>query len=136
MSAAGGDSPGSSGAEVPLNIEDLRRYSRQQRQDITSRLKTSGRESADQAFIRTARGLRTLLNDDSALECGPKVVAVRDISITQEEADRRWRAQLPIEAQRRAENYAATAYAYLAQKAEAEHKENAERKCAGSGVCQ
>ncbi|HHN4459045.1 TPA: hypothetical protein ACRI53_004282 [Klebsiella michiganensis] len=119
-----------------MNIEDLRRYSRQQRQDITSRLKTSGRESADQAFIRTARGLRTLLNDDSALECGPKVVAARDINITQEEADRRWRAQLPIEAQRRAENYAATAYAYLAQKAEAEHKENAERKCAGSGVCQ
>ncbi|KOQ95166.1 replication endonuclease [Pluralibacter gergoviae] len=134
VSAAGGSSPGSSGAELPLNIEDLRRYSRQQRQEITRRLKNSGRESSDQAFMRTARGLRTSLNDDSALEWGPKVVAARDMSITQEEADRRWRAQLQIEAQRRAENYAATADAYQAQKVEAEQtrRQKVSAQAAGS----
>lgn len=133
VSAAGGDSPGSSGAELPLNIEDLRRYSRQQRQEITSRLKNSGRESSDQAFTRTARGLRTSLNDDSALEWGPKVVAARDMSLTPEEADRRWRAQLQIEAQRRVENYAATADVYQAQKVEAEQKRRQKESAQATG---
>ena len=119
MSAAGGDSPGSSGAEVPLNIEDLRRYSRQQRQEITSRLRKSARESSDQAFTRTARGLRTSIADETALAWGPKVTAAKDMSLTSEEADRRWREQLRIESERRADNYAAAVAEYQKKKAEA-----------------
>jgi hypothetical protein len=77
--------------ELPLNIEDLRRYSRQQRQEITSRLKNFGRESSDHAFERTARGLRTSVDDETALAWGPKVVAAKDMSLTPEEAEQRWR---------------------------------------------
>ncbi|HFK7978648.1 replication endonuclease [Klebsiella grimontii] len=109
----------SSGTELPLNIEDLRRYSRQQRQEITSRLRKSARESSDQAFSRTARGLRTSINDESALTWGPKVIAAKDMSLTPEEADQRWREQLRIEAERRANNYAAAAAEYQKKKAEA-----------------
>lgn len=109
----------SSGTELPLNIEDLRRYSRQQRQEITSRLRKSARESSDQAFSRTARGLRTSINDESALTWGPKVTAAKDMSLTPEEADQRWREQLRIEAERRANNYAAAAAEYQKKKAEA-----------------
>ncbi|EOY3722295.1 TPA: replication endonuclease [Klebsiella michiganensis] len=109
----------SSGTELPLNIEDLRRYSRQQRQEITSRLRKSARESSDQAFSRTARGLRKSINDESALTWGPKVTAAKDMSLTPEEADQRWREQLRIEAERRANNYAAAAAEYQKKKAEA-----------------
>ncbi|HHT2357935.1 TPA: replication endonuclease [Klebsiella pneumoniae] len=109
----------SSGTELPLNIEDLRRYSRQQRQEITSRLRKSARESSDQAFSRTARGLRTSINDESALTWGPKVTAAKDMSLTPEEVDQRWREQLRIEAERRANNYAAAAAEYQKKKAEA-----------------
>lgn len=109
----------SSVTELPLNIEDLRRYSRQQRQEITSRLRKSARESSDQAFTRTARGLRTSIADESALTWGPKVTAAKDMSLTPEEADQRWREQLRIEAERRANNYAAAAAEYQKKKAEA-----------------
>lgn len=109
----------SSVTELPLNIEDLRRYSRQQRQEITSRLRKSARESSDHAFTRTARGLRTSIDDETALTWGPKVTAAKDISLTPEEADQRWREQLRIEAERRANNYAAAAAEYQKKKAEA-----------------
>jgi hypothetical protein len=74
--------------ELPLNIDVLRRYSRQQRQEITSRLRKSARESSDQAFTRTARGLRTSIDDETALTWGPKVTAAKDMSLTPEEAER------------------------------------------------
>lgn len=106
-------------AELPLNIDVLRRYSRQQRQEITSRLRKSARESSDQAFTRTARGLRTSIDDESALAWGPKVTAAKDMSLTSEEAERRWREQLQIEAERRADNYAAAVAEYQKKKAEA-----------------
>lgn len=108
----------SSVTELPLNIEDLRRYSRQQRQEITSRLRKSARKSSDQAFTRTARGLRTSIDDETALTWGPKVTAAKDMSLTPEEADQRWSEQLRIEAERRANNYAAAAE-YQKKKAEA-----------------
>ncbi len=110
----------SSVTELPLNIEDLRRYSRQQRQEITSRLKKTGSESSDQAFVRTARGLRTSVDDEAALTWGPKVTAAKDMSLTPEEAEQRWREQLRIEAERRADNYAAAVAEYQKKKAEAE----------------
>lgn len=116
---AGIDHPNSQETELPLNIEDLRRYSRQQRQEITSRLKNVGRESSDQAFERTARGLRTSVGDETALTWGPKVVASKDMSLTPEEADRRWREQLQIEAEKRADNYAAAVAEYQKKKASA-----------------
>ncbi|HHB8572287.1 TPA: replication endonuclease [Klebsiella pneumoniae] len=109
----------SSVTELPLNIEDLRRYSRQQRQEITSRLKKNGSESSDQAFVRTARGLRTSVDDETALTWGPKVTAAKDMSLTPEEAEQRWREQLRIEAERRANNYAAAVAEYQRKKAEA-----------------
>lgn len=109
----------SSVTELPLNIEDLRRYSRQQRQEITDRLRKSARESSDQAFTRTARGLRTSIDDETALAWGPKVTAAKDMSLTPEEAERRWREQLRIEAERRADNYAAAVAEYQKKKAEA-----------------
>ena len=116
---AGIDHPDSQETELPLNIEDLRRYSRQQRQEITSRMKNVGRESSDQAFERTARGLRTSVGDETALTWGPKVVAAKDMSLTPEEADRRWREQLRIEAEKRADNYAAAVAEYQKKKASA-----------------
>ncbi len=109
----------SSVTALPLNIDVLRRYSRQQRQEITSRLRKSARESSDQAFTRTARGLRTSIDDESALTWGPKVTAAKDMSLTLEEAERRWREQLRIEAERRADNYAAAVAEYQKKKAEA-----------------
>ncbi|WP_279511157.1 replication endonuclease [Klebsiella pneumoniae] len=109
----------SSVTELPLNIDVLRRYSREQRQEITSRLRKSARESSDQAFTRTARGLRTSIDDESALKWGPKVTAAKDMSLTPEEAERRWREQLRLEAERRADNYAAAVTEYQKKKAEA-----------------
>ncbi|HFQ7596795.1 TPA: replication endonuclease, partial [Klebsiella pneumoniae] len=109
----------SSVTELPLNIDVLRRYSRQQRQEFTSRLRKSARESSDQAFTRTACGLRTSIDDESALTWGPKVTAAKDMSLTPEEAERRWREQLWIEAERRADNYAAAVAEYQKKKAEA-----------------
>lgn len=105
--------------ELPLNIDVSRRYSRQQRQEITSRLRKSARESSDQAFTRTARGLRTSIDDETTLTWGPKVTAAKDMSLTQEEADQRWREQLRIEAERRANNYAAAVAEYQKKKTEA-----------------
>jgi hypothetical protein len=106
----------SSVTELPLNIDVLRRYSRQQRQEITSRLRKSARESSDQAFTRTARGLRTSIDDESALTWGPKVTAAKDMSLTPEEAEQRWREQMRIEAERRADNYAAAVAEYQKKK--------------------
>ncbi|WP_395166112.1 replication endonuclease [Klebsiella pneumoniae] len=124
----------SSVTELPLNIEDLRRYSRQQRQEITSRLKKNGSESSDQAFVRTARGLRTSIDDETALTWGPKVTAAKDMSLMPEEAELRWREQLRIEAERRANNYAAAVAEYQKKKAEAvlrqaQQKEASQKNC-------
>lgn len=109
----------SSVTELPLNIDVLRRYSRQQRQEITSRLRKTTRESSDQAFTQTARGLRTSIDDETAMTWGPKVTAAKDMSLTPEEAEQRWREQLRIEAERRADNYAAAVAEYQKKKAEA-----------------
>lgn len=109
----------SSVTELPLNIDVLRRYSRQQRQEITSRIRKSARESSDQAFTHTARGLRTSIDDETALEWGPKVTAAKDMALTPEETERRWREQLRIEAEQRADHYAAAVVEYQKKKAEA-----------------
>lgn len=109
----------SSVTELPLNIDVLRRYSRQQRQEITSRLRKLARESSDQAFTRTARGLRTSIDDETALMWGPKVTASKYMTLTTEEAERRWREQLRIEAEQRADHYAAAVAEYQKKKAEA-----------------
>ncbi|EOF9222419.1 replication endonuclease [Klebsiella pneumoniae] len=105
--------------ELPLNIEDLRRYSRQQRQEITRRLRKSDRENSEQAFTRTARSLRMLIDDETALAWGPKVTAAKDMSLTPVEAEQRWREQLQLEAKRRADNYAAADSEYQNKKSEA-----------------
>lgn len=109
----------SSMTELPLNIEDLRRYSRQQRLEITSRLRKSARENSDQAFTRTALGLRSSIDDETALAWGPKVTAAKDMNLTQEEAEQRWREQLRIEALRRADSYAAAASEFKKKNSEA-----------------
>ena len=127
---AGIDHPDCQMTALPLNIEDLRRYSRQQRQEITSRLKNFGRESSDQAFERTARGLRTSVDDETALTWGPKVVAAKDMSLTPEEAEQRWREQLRTEAERRADNYAAAVAEYQKKKAEAALRQVQQRDAA------
>ncbi|HFD7916773.1 TPA: replication endonuclease [Klebsiella variicola] len=103
--------------EIPVNIEDLRRYSRQQRQEITLRMKKAPRENSDQSFMRAARELRASIYDSSALSWGPKVAAGKGMSMTQEEADHRWRERLQLEAKRQAENYAAVVAEYLKKKA-------------------
>ncbi|MBJ9298968.1 replication endonuclease [Citrobacter freundii] len=130
---AGIDHPDSQMTELPLNIEDLRGYSRQQRQEITSRLKNFGRESSDQAFERTARGLRTSVDDETALTWGPKVAAAKDMSLTPEEAEQRWRQQLRTEAERRADNYAAAVAEYQKKKAEAALRQVQKREAAKQG---
>ncbi|MFI2832058.1 replication endonuclease [Klebsiella aerogenes] len=124
----------SSVTELPLNIEDLRQYSRQQRQEITSRLKKTGSESSDQAFVRTARGLRTSVDDESALTWGPKVTAAKDMSLTPEEAEQRWREQLRIEAERRADNYAAALAEYQKKKAEAALRQAQQKETKKHGI--
>lgn len=70
--------------------------------------------------MRAARELRTWLYDDSALAWGPKVVAGKDMSMTEEEADQRWRNQLQLEAKLRAENYAAAVAEHQRKKATAD----------------
>ncbi|EMW0821564.1 replication endonuclease [Klebsiella pneumoniae] len=105
--------------ELPRNIEELRRYSRQERQEITDRLRKAPFESSDQAFARNARMLRTLIDDETALAWGPKVTAAKDMSLTPEDAEKRWREQLQREAKRRAENYAAAVAVYTKKKADA-----------------
>lgn len=119
MSACKSSPHDSSVTELPLNIEDLKRYSRQQRQEITCRLRKSARENSDQTFMRTARGMRTSIDDETALAWGPKVTAVKDMSLTPEEAERRWREQLRIEAELRADNYADAVAEYQKQRTEA-----------------
>lgn len=69
--------------------------------------------------MRTARGLRTSIDDETAPTWGPKVAAAKDMILTPEEADRRWREQLQIEAKRRADNYATAVAEYQKKKAEA-----------------
>ncbi|HHC4240556.1 TPA: hypothetical protein ACN744_004670 [Klebsiella pneumoniae] len=112
----------SSVTELPLNIDALRRYSRQQRKEITSRLRKSARESSDQAFTRTARAMRTSIDDDTAMVWGTKINAAKDMRLTPEEAEQRWREQLQIEAKQRAKNYAAAVVEYLKKKATADLK--------------
>ncbi|WP_185022485.1 hypothetical protein [Raoultella terrigena] len=83
--------------ELPLNIEDLRRYSRQQRQEITSRLRKYPRESSEQAFARNASDLCISIDEEAALTWRPTVTAVKDMSLKPEEAEQRCREQLLIE---------------------------------------
>ncbi|MBD0761297.1 replication endonuclease [Klebsiella variicola] len=109
----------SSVTELPLNIDVLRRFSRQQRQDLSSRLRKSARKSSEQAFTQTARSLRTSIDDETALTWGPKVTAAKDMSLTPEEVEQRWRKQLRIEAEQRADNYEAAVAEYQKKKAEA-----------------
>ena len=116
MMHAGIDHPGIQITELLLNIEDLRRYSRQQRQENTSRLKDFGRESTDQAFERTVRGLRTSVDDETALTWVPKVAAGKDMIVTPQEAEQRWREHLRNEAELRADNYAAAVAEYQKKK--------------------
>lgn len=118
MSAYKSSPHDSSVTKLPLNIEDLKRYSRQQRQEITGRLRKSARENSDQTFMRTARGMRTSIDDETALAWGPKVTAAKDMNLTQEEAEQRWREQLQQEAKRRADNYAAAVSEYQKKKSE------------------
>ncbi|SXD27440.1 gp36 [Klebsiella quasipneumoniae] len=105
--------------DVPLNIENLRRYSRQQRQEITCRLRNTLRESSDQAFAHTARSLRRTINDESAQLWGPKIAAAKHINLTKYESELRWREQLRIEAEKRAESYIAASAEYKKKKGEA-----------------
>lgn len=104
---------------LPRNIEELRRYSRQERQEITDRLRKAPLESSDQAFAQNARMLRTLIDDETALSWGPKVTSTKDMSLTPEDAEKRWLEQLQREAKRRAENYAAAVTVYMKKKADA-----------------
>lgn len=120
MSAYKSSPHNSSETELPLNIEDLKRYSRQQRQEITGRLRKSARENSDQTFMRTAHGMRTSIDDETALAWGPKVTAAKDMSLTPEEAEQRWCEQLQLEAKRRADNYVAAASEYQEKKSEVE----------------
>lgn len=57
----------SESTELVRNIGDLRRYSRQQRQEITNRLRKAAHESSDKAFLRAAQELRTWIHDGSSL---------------------------------------------------------------------
>lgn len=114
------EKPPSERTEIPQNIEELRRYSRLQRQEITDRLRKEPRDSSDKAFVRVSRELRTPVYDGSALSWGPKVTAGKDMSMAPEEADQRWREQLQLEAKQRAENYTAAAAEYLRKKAAAD----------------
>ncbi|HHG9277213.1 replication endonuclease [Klebsiella oxytoca] len=114
------EKPPSERTEIPQNIEELRRYSRLQRQEITDRLRKEPRDSSDKAFVRVSRELRTSVYDGSALSWGPKVTAGKDMSMAPEEADQRWREQLQLEAKQRAENYTAAAAEYLRKKAAAD----------------
>ena len=59
------------------------------------------------------------IDDETALTWGPKVTAAKDMSLTQEESEQRWREQLRIEAERRADNYAAAVAEYQKKKSEA-----------------
>ncbi|HAW43432.1 MAG TPA: replication endonuclease, partial [Klebsiella pneumoniae] len=120
MSAYKSSPHDSSVTELPLDIEYLKRYSRQQRQEITGRLRKSARENSDQTFMRTARGMRTSIDDETALAWGPKVTAVKDMCLTPEEAEQRWREQLQLEAKRRADNYSAAVSEYQKKKSEVE----------------
>lgn len=124
----GRDDLSSTTNKLPLNIEELRRYSRQQRQEITSRLKNYGRESSDQAFMRTASGIRTSMNDEKLLMWGPKVTASNNIGLSPEEAEQRWRKQLRTEAERRVENYEAAIAEYQKKKAEEELRQSKQKE--------
>lgn len=70
--------------------------------------------------MRTARGLRTSINDETALAWGPKVTAAKNMSLTPEEAEQRWREQLRVEAERRADSYAAVASEFQ-KKSQSQH---------------
>ena len=64
--------------------------------------------------------MRTSIDDETALAWGPKVTAAKDVSLTPEEAEQRWREKLQLEAKRRADNYAAAASEYQKKKSEVE----------------
>ncbi|EBM9947257.1 replication endonuclease, partial [Salmonella enterica subsp. enterica serovar Give] len=117
----GGEKSDSKPTELPRNIDDLRRYSRQQRQEITDRLKREPRLSADEAFAATARHIKATINDASATQWGPEVkAAYREfIDLTPEEQAEHWREKLYEEALQRAASYDRADAIYQQKKAEA-----------------
>ena len=64
--------------------------------------------------------MRTSIDDETALAWGPKVTAAKDMFLTPEEAEQRWREQLQLEAKRRADNYAAAVSEYQKKKSAVE----------------
>lgn len=88
-----GEKSDSKPAELPRNIDDLRQYSRQQKQEIIDRLKREPRLSADEAFTITIQHMKATVNDISATQWGPEVkAAYREfINLTPEEQAEHWR---------------------------------------------
>ncbi|ELC8786921.1 replication endonuclease [Salmonella enterica] len=117
----GGEKSDSKPTELPRNIDDLRQYSRQQKQEITDRLKREPRLSADEAFTATVNSMKTAINDASATHWGPEVKAVYHefIDLTPEEQAEHWREKLHEEALQRAASYASADAIYQQKKAEA-----------------
>jgi hypothetical protein len=125
---AGIDHPDSSVTELPLNIEDLRRYSRQQRQEITSRLKNFGRESSDQAFSVPRAACARLLMMKRA-DVGAKSYRRERYEPDTRRGRTALAEQLRTEAERRADNYAAAVAEYQKKKAEAALRQVQKRGC-------
>ncbi|EAW3045930.1 hypothetical protein FEK67_26925 [Salmonella enterica] len=117
----GGEKSDSKPTELPRNIDDLRQYSRQQKQEITDRLKREPRLSADEAFTATVNSMKTAINDASATHWGPEVKAAYHefIDLTPEEQAEHWREKLHEEALQRAASYASADAIYQQKKAEA-----------------
>ncbi|WP_226998871.1 replication endonuclease [Salmonella enterica] len=117
----GGEKSDSKPTELPRNIDDLRRYSRQQKQEITDRLKREPRLSADEAFTATIQHMKATINDVSDSQWGPEVkAAYREfIDLTPEEQAEHWRKKLHEEALQRAASYASADAIYQQKKAEA-----------------
>ncbi|EGS6813511.1 hypothetical protein OS337_005077, partial [Salmonella enterica] len=117
----GGEKSDSKPTELPRNIDDLRQYSRQQKQEITDRLKREPRLSADEAFTATIQHMKATINDVSDSQWGPEVkAAYREfIDLTPEEQAEHWREKLHEEALQRAASYASADAIYQQKKAEA-----------------
>ncbi|EIZ8864306.1 hypothetical protein MP806_004653 [Salmonella enterica subsp. enterica serovar Oranienburg] len=99
----------------------MRQYSRQQRQEITDRLKCEPRLRADEAFTATVNSMKAAINDTSATWWGPEVKAAYHefIDQTPEEQAEHWREKLHQEALQRAASYARADTIYQQKKAEA-----------------
>lgn len=105
--------------ELPLNLDELRRLSRQQRQELTNRLKKYDRENSDEAFLRTARAMCTFVGDENSWIWRPEIVAAKKSDLTSDADDYRWRDQLKIEEKLRGKNYLNAAREYELLKTQA-----------------